>query len=323
MKSYQITTLNPATYLACSLVILLASSSAYAKDDIIGQGPNGDPVANLTEFTLDVPGAKLENGTPATNRLKGDSSNSSTVWWVNDNSNAPWERFTPDSDVDQNIAAHFLDPVGAGEAFWVGISFERGMEEYTSLFREVNGIIPDGTNVYFGLSNIGTKPGVDSGDVSNATNLSFIDNVAPNALFDDTYDWFHYELDGAFGDGHEFTIKPDSEFISTWVAYYVLPDGESLAAGTDWDRTGFDKNGKAIEVTPGDKYYKTAAGNGGPVFQQDPTQDVIFNWTVDSKSDTYTDETNPNYGTVVIPEPSSTSLVLLVFTTFLFRRRRA
>lgn len=306
-----------------------AFDPVFGTPDLDGDG-DGDPVANRSVFSLGDIGENINTGAPQQQTFFGDSSLAYTQWWVSNQNQDGWENYVIDSDQDDFPTAHLLDPVGAGDNFWISVTFGAGNDDYHSLFRESNGVLPAGTEIFFGLSthvfdSLGAPQQAPGGytldTVKGTDNLSYIDAAAPTiANFDETaWDWFHYSVD-ALGTDVTWDIKPESgsDLLTNWFAYFKLPAGEGInsgLAGTEWDLSGYDDKGKFGSVTPGDTYYLTAADGLAKINeqQQDPTTDAVFSWTVHSGNDTYGD---------LVPEPSTAFLFSLFLSGALLVRRR-
>lgn len=228
------------------------------------------------------------------------------------------------------LAAHLRDPVDAGGSFWIGESYKYGVTQYKNGFRESTANLATGTEVYLGFSSYGLAGGFAGiGDVSdagltwdNAYGGTGSTTIAPDGIVNDgAMDWHRYTVDAQgtmmeflmeFKDDKDNTYPP----LTEWIAYFVLPTGESIAAGTDWDLTDPD-NGSDKDLSQGNN----------PSFQAEAEADIVFSWTIDSKANDGDFDTtpNPNYQNPItqVPEPDTAIYGSLIAALLILRRRHA
>lgn len=316
-------------------ITLFLPLAAFAADPVLGTPDldgdgDGDPVGNYNAFLLDGLGENINTGDPQQQTFYGASSLPNTQWWVSSQNQDGWVSYLNDSESGKFPTAHLLDPVGAGDSFWISVTFGAGNDDYHSLFRESNGVIPAGTHIYFALAThefdaVGSAYRAPGGytldSVRGTDNLTFIDSAAPTiAEIDETqWNWFHYSVDELNKDV-VWDIKPEdgSALLTDWFAYFQLPSGAGInggLAGTEWDLSGYNDKGQFVSVTPGETYYLTAADGLAKINPQvqDPTTDAVFSWTVHSGNDTYGN---------MVPEPSAALLFGVFLTGALMVRRR-
>lgn len=323
---------NLLTLISFSLMTvtpLMARDTVTGTLDLDGDG-DGDPVANGSEFIVTGKGGSY------TNKVIGASSLDSQ-WWASNQQITGYDDYVEGPDQGDFLTAHILDPIDPGSTFHVLKNYENGMTDYASNFRESSGNLPAGTNVYFGLSSYGSAVygnDVVDPDKGGVANLTFVDNSGPSTYSVGQtipYSWFHYTID-ASSPGLQTVWQIDMDGLgydamTSWIAVFELPDSPGftgIGAGTDWALSGFDDKGDFGSVTPGDEYYLDNTGDAGPVFQDDPTTDVLFSWTVDSKANSTDPTPDPEFGPdpQTVPEPTSFLLVGTGMMLIMFKRKR-
>ncbi|NWK57274.1 PEP-CTERM sorting domain-containing protein [Verrucomicrobiaceae bacterium N1E253] len=367
-------------------------AASFAKWDVVGIGSTHDDDYSVTAYERDkdgsykidkktgLPKEKTKNytgGLGGTSRVDagqvqvfntinptgiGDAtstflgvSDQAGEWWVATDSMSPWNNFVKETDTSTQPSFHMTNDVAAGSSFFVGLSMQHEMQEYTSEFRVANNLFPIGTEVYFGLRR-NTTPSVlyldngvlpaagQDGHIAVEQNLtrngfynpdSMEGNIAamPDAeLFGtrEQFEWIHYDVGASPSDGSAddiiFTIKKtgnpsvdgvDANLIVTdWVALFVLPDDQpGIDLEDDWTNADGTLKG------------------GVPVSETDGLDDLVFSWTVDGKGGTVgtprwdppgDDEPIPDTPlTQLVPEPSSVAMLLTGFGFLCFRRKRS
>ena len=317
-------------------LICLVPLSAFAKFDVVGT-PNTDADAsgevidsNMHIFSMS--GGKVN---APTSKMLGFS-DVQGEWWVGSNSDAPWSVFQDDAGANTHPSFHVSDDLVAGQSFYIGLSMQNQMKEYTSNFRITNNLLPSGTDIYFGLRNgddpsllrhggtgdpivgnggyIAETPGLLFQGSSSGTNSAA---STPDSPLDETkFEWIHYTTDGS--EDTIFSLKTGKDLytgkgknkaliagetgllLTEWVAYFVLPDGMTTIDGVAW-------------------------GEDPSTDSADNRDDMVFSWTVDAKSG-YGDPSwpgpDPTNEIFPVPEPSSAFLLLSGASLMLLRRRR-
>ena len=308
---------------------------------------------NTIDGTL---GGQLEpNGHEFTNTTSGNfnkvDASVDADWWVIDAD--PFAPFAQGSD-GKDIMTHITEPLGAEDSFWMGIAYEYPQApDVKAAFYGVDGTEGSrslaGAEIWLGINfwdeaenglieeltgagvnpisdpldpnryqqGFGTKTQdhlTDNGFQSTPTvSDGFIASEIPNDI--DLWKKFTVgDDDGNKNWGLKIETETDS-YVLNWVVGIVLPD-----------TFGADSSVSADVIAKG-------LANDGSL-----ADDILFRWTIDERGDPLTDQDspfsgnpplNPDYETfgfevvVVIPEPSSASLLLLGALALVMRRKRA
>ncbi|MFK7849720.1 MAG: hypothetical protein AB8D78_01980 [Akkermansiaceae bacterium] len=352
---------SPTSLFHHSLVFLaLFALPLDAKDDIFGTldidgDGDGDPVGTNVPFQID---SDIEDGSgnPIYNYLGFATDGTPMEFWATEGSSEQWETYTEFPDVSNDMGARVLKTLTAGESFFYRQSATLGFSEYTMRWRDSNGNLPTGTLLSFGFGFDGEPMNINGGTLQADSNLTKLNNggnpgndgpqfsnLAPTGYNGSlgNYRWYNYEVDSQ-GSNAIFEIKNPTfngnpSEVGDIIWYFQLPDqvtldanGETLPEYTPWALSGYNDKGEFVSVTPGDDYYLTAADGLAKVNVQndDPTNDLVFSWTVDNKTKNSWGGPNDNVipglpgGPPLIPEPSVAFMTSLSMLLLAFRRRR-
>jgi len=279
--------------LTATCLATLSGVTALAKDTITSVGGAVAvevPPSSIGDFNVKPSGGGSYSSPSSPTGLKSSvdmflGASNSGEWWVNDSSTEPWKALLTAND---QFAYHLREDMTAGASFWAAWSLEYQFYEYTSSFRQTNGQIPNGSIISFGLSdsgnpysdndsdwNITTETGLSKTDVSGGLNLTTYPGPSV-AEFSGAaaFTWRSYEVTGA-GSHLLWTLKQEGSALpmTDYVVFVQLPSGEAINA-----------NGDSFT----DLSDSTMEGNG-------PTDEIVFNWTIDSKNDTL-GNINPEFG---------------------------
>lgn len=330
----------------------LISFSAYAKFDVVGTEDSGDSglagdVVDNSYNVFEMSGGKVN---APTSKMLGIS-DLNGEWWVGSNSDAPWSVFQDAAGNTGNATGanthpsfHVTDDLVAGQSFYVGLSMQNQMKEYTSNFRITNSLLPVGTNVYFGLRN-GGVPSVLAQDGAGdplVGDLGYIDSHAgfafkgsstgtggsdapgasnPNSPLDETkFEWIHYETTTVPGSGTDtiFSLKTGKDLYTGKGKDKALKPGESGLLLTEW--VAFFVLPSGMTTIAGEAW-----GTDPSTDVDDNREDMVFSWTVDAKSgygpQSWPDQDPPS-DIFPVPEPSSVVMLFAGAGLLCFRRQR-
>ncbi|YCM42164.1 SdrD B-like domain-containing protein [Verrucomicrobiaceae bacterium 227] len=278
----------------------LSSVTVSAKDTItdvnnaqpILTGPNETPPFSIGDFNVRGPYEIIDGPNAGTSLPWVDlflGSSHKAEWWVNGQQAAPWSGA---ATANNYFAYHSMESIPAGGSFFAAWSFGYGYYDYTSSFRHNGAQIPDGSIVSFGLSNAG-NPVV--GDWHESADSAFSTTNVPGGINLSTYagpsaaafsstaafEWRNYEKTGGTGADLKWELsKPTDPTngnallpMTDYVVFVQLPPGVSLTASGDSFVDLDDDDFEGLGVT----------------------DEIVFNWTIDSKDDTI-GEKNPQFG---------------------------
>lgn len=303
-------------------------------------------------------------------------SSSMGEWWVANSSSSPWNYYQAADQPSYNYddrkggykedggrtgastqpSFHITETIAGGSSFFVGLTMQNQMSDYTSEFRVANNLFPQGTQVYFGLRNVdqasvlepdlvnggplrtnghitaeagltynGHSTGLTDGGVARDANAPASSVLAANQFPEaaaDQFEWVHYQTTNEAID--PTTTDGDGDDLIFTIKKSA--DDVSVLELTDW---------VAFFVLPEGSDDIEGDGTWGaiPPADTDAYDDMVFSWTVDGKSGYTLDENNepipnPVYptdgdeGFTVLPEPSSAMMLLGGAGMMLLRRQR-
>lgn len=346
IKSHSLTPFSLTSLALCSALILPVS----AKDDIVGTPDtdgdgDGDPVGDNVLFN--VVNEPKNDGVQINQLGLASKSDVSTEYWVTSQSSNQWENYVVSPDTETNLAARVTQTLSPGDVYFYRQSSVYGFEEFTMRWRNSNQNLPSGTEISFGFGFGGQPLDIDGAETignigkGETKNLSPVGSetiggtTTPPTGYDGSlgfYRWYNYTIDD-YGEDTIFDLKrptfgSDPAVVGDVIWYLKFPDtipvGEAMPAYTPWALSGFDKKGEFESVTPGDDYWLTSDGDetpgGDPIAPQNdnPTNDLVFSWTVDNKTEAY-GPVNVNF---LVPEPSAVLLSAVSMLALAFRRKR-
>jgi len=329
-------------------LVALLPLAAQAKWDIEGTpDDNGDGHGDLQAgYTYEF-GAHPNRDGYTDSKVLGISSIMGE-WWTASSSGSPWDNFVASPDYEKQPSFHITDELNGGDSFFVGLSMQNQMNDYTSEFRMANDLFGAGAKLYFGLRNV-TDPSVleqhtaasaaaastvdgvtlmagdpifgDKGHISlhqgllykgHSTGIGDMNHVPDTDTFDvSMFEWTHFETD-SIDDDITFTIKKGG-------------GASSFLELTEW--VVFIELPETMSTIAGEQWADA------PVNDASRLDDVVFSWTVHGKEGyTLTPEgtplENPTYDDPDagifrnVPEPSSALLLLGGMSVLLGRRQR-